>query len=171
MTCPAVHIRWKIRRDLPEVLAIEEASFEYPWAEEDFLRTLRQRNCVAMVAERDEQIVGFMVYRLMPTQLELINLAVHPARRREGVGTTLIGKLAGKLTPQRRKRLWLDVRERNLPGHLFLQACGFRAVRVLREAYDEPPGEAAYRFALRADQICDSPDGTYGQDYRERSRH
>ena len=36
-----VHIRWMIRRDMPEVLAIEHASFEFPWCEEEFLRVLR----------------------------------------------------------------------------------------------------------------------------------
>ncbi len=28
-----VHIRWMIRRDMPEVLAIEDESFEFPWLE------------------------------------------------------------------------------------------------------------------------------------------
>src|SRR5918999_229603 len=46
-----VHIRWMIRRDMPEVLAIEHASFEYPWCEEEFLRVLRQRVGHQMVAK------------------------------------------------------------------------------------------------------------------------
>ena len=54
-----VHIRWMIRRDMPEVLAIEHASFEFPWCEEEFLRVLRQRNCIGMVAEYGERVVGF----------------------------------------------------------------------------------------------------------------
>ena len=33
-------------------------SFEFPWSEEDFIRCLRQRNCIGMVAEHDEQVVG-----------------------------------------------------------------------------------------------------------------
>ena len=36
-----VHIRWMIRRDMPEVLQTEQESFEYAWTEEDFLRCLR----------------------------------------------------------------------------------------------------------------------------------
>ena len=32
-----VHIRWMIRRDLPEVLDIEADSFEFPWYEDDFV--------------------------------------------------------------------------------------------------------------------------------------
>ena len=33
-----VHIRWMIRRDMPEVLQIEQERFDYSWTEEDFLR-------------------------------------------------------------------------------------------------------------------------------------
>ena len=47
----ALHIRWMIRRDMPDVMGIEVASFEYAWTEDDFLRCLRQRNCIGMVAE------------------------------------------------------------------------------------------------------------------------
>ena len=39
-----VHIRWMIRRDMPEVLEAEQQSFDYSWTEEDFLRCLPQRN-------------------------------------------------------------------------------------------------------------------------------
>src|SRR5690242_17145891 len=35
-----VHIRWMIRRDMPEVLGAERASFEFAWTEDDFLQCL-----------------------------------------------------------------------------------------------------------------------------------
>ena len=38
-----VHIRWMIRRDMPEVLAIEAESFEFPWLEGELLSNT-QRN-------------------------------------------------------------------------------------------------------------------------------
>ncbi len=59
-----VHIRWMIRRDMPSVIEIEENSFEFPWSEDEFIRCLRQRNCIGMVAELSEQVVGFMIYEL-----------------------------------------------------------------------------------------------------------
>ena len=40
-----VHVRWMVRRDMPEVLEIEGESFDFPWSEEDFIRCLRQRDC------------------------------------------------------------------------------------------------------------------------------
>ena len=42
-----VHIRWMIRRDMPEVLQTEQESFEYAWTEEDFLRCLRSATASA----------------------------------------------------------------------------------------------------------------------------
>src|SRR2546423_1822739 len=77
-----VHIRWMIRRDMPEVLQTEQQSFEYPWTEEDFLRCLRQRNCIGMVAEQGEKVVGFMIYELPKAKLHILNFAVHPGWRR-----------------------------------------------------------------------------------------
>src|SRR3954451_15483150 len=105
----ALYIRWMIRRDMPVVMGIELASFEYAWTEDDFLRCLRQRNCIGMVAERGDAIIGFMIYELHRTRLQLLNFAVAPAVRRTGVGGLLIGKLIYKLCSHRRQKLSLAV--------------------------------------------------------------
>jgi ribosomal-protein-alanine N-acetyltransferase len=142
------HCRWMIRRDMAEVLAIERLSFAHPWTEADFLRALRQRNCIGMVAEQGETVVGFMVYELRKHRLVLLNLAVHPDWRRQGVGRVLAVKLASKLMPAKRVRLETHVRETNLPAQLFLKACGLDAVAVLRRWYDDT-GEDAFHFRLQ----------------------
>ena len=143
-----VHIRWMIRRDMPEVLAIEEDSFEFPWSEEEFLSCLRQRNCIGMVAEHDERIVGFMVYELNKTRIHVLNFAVACEYRRLGVGRQMVSKLIAKLSSQRRTRVTLEVRERNLPAQLFFRSGGFRAVSVLRSFYQDTP-EDAYLMQYR----------------------
>jgi ribosomal-protein-alanine N-acetyltransferase len=137
-----VHIRWMIRRDMPEVLAIEQASFEFPWFEEEFVRCLRQRNCIGMVAEHAERVVGFMIYELHKTRLHILNFSVASDVRRRGVGRQMIDKLLGKLSSQRRTRITLEVRETNLAAQLFFRASGFRATSVLHEFYDDSPEDA-----------------------------
>ena len=145
-----VHIRWMIRRDMPEVLQTEQESFEFSWTEEDFLRCLRQRNCIGMVAEQGEKVVGFMIYELHKNKLHILNFAVSPCCRRFGVGSQMVAKLISKLSSHRRTRITLEVRETNLPAQLFFSKQGFRAVRVLR-GYYEDSGEDAfvmqYQFA------------------------
>src|SRR5207302_5962420 len=138
-----VHIRWMIRRDMPEVLQTEQQSFEFAWTEEDFLRCLRQRNCIGMVAEQGEKVVGFMIYELHKTKLHILNFAVQPTCRRAGVGAQMVAKLISKLSSHRRTRITLEVRETNLVAQLFFRSQGFRAIRVLR-AYYEDSGEDAF---------------------------
>jgi ribosomal-protein-alanine N-acetyltransferase len=154
-----VHIRWMIRRDMPEVLQTEQACFEYSWTEEDFLRCLRQRNCIGMVAEQGEKVVGFMIYELHKSKLHILNFAVHPAYRRIGVGAQMVAKLISKLSSHRRTRITLAVRETNLPAQLFFRAQGFKAVRVLRGYYQDS-GEDAFlmHYAFADDSSEDSDD-------------
>jgi ribosomal-protein-alanine N-acetyltransferase len=143
-----VHIRWMIRRDMPEVLAIEREGFEFPWLDEDFVRCLRQRNCIGMVAELDDRVVGFMIYELQKTRIHVLNFAVLGEHQRCGVGSQMIAKLTAKLSLQRRSRIILSVRETNLPAQLFFRENGFRAVSVLRSYYADTP-EDAYMMQFR----------------------
>lgn len=151
-----VHIRWMIRRDMPEVLQIESGSFEFPWSEEEFVRCLRQRNCIGMVAEWNERIVGFMIYELHRSRLHLLNFAVHQTFRRQGVGRAMLSKLFGKLSSQRRSRILLEVRETNLEAQLFFRELGFRAIHVLRAYYEDSPEDAylmQYRHRVASDAV------------------
>jgi [ribosomal protein S18]-alanine N-acetyltransferase len=154
-----VHIRWMIRRDMPEVLQTEQESFEFSWTEEDFLRCLRQRNCIGMVAEQGEKVVGFMIYELHKSKLHILNFAVNPTQRRSGVGAQMVAKLISKLSSHRRTRITLEVRETNLAAQLFFRQQGFRAVRVLR-AYYEDSGEDAFlmQYRIAEDTGEDSED-------------
>ena len=90
-----------------------------------------------MVAERDERIVGFMIYELHKTRLHILNFAVNPEFRRRGIGAQMVDKLVGKLSHQRRTRILLEVRETNLEAQLFFRSSGFRAVSVLRDFYED----------------------------------
>jgi len=155
-----VHIRWMIRRDMPEVLQIEQESFDFAWTEEDFLRCLRQRNCIGMVAEHGDRVVGFMIYELHKSKLHILNFAVSSAFRRRGIGAQMVAKLIGKLSSHRRTRITLAIRETNLAAQLFFSHSDFRALKVLR-GYYEDSGEDAFLMQYRiADDLSEESDET-----------
>ena len=146
---PSLHIRWMIRRDMPEVLAIEQSAFEYPWSEDDFKDALRHRNTVSMVAENDHgRIVGLYAYVFTPQRLDVINLAVHSRHRRNGIGRAMLDKLKSKLSREYHNMLIIDVREFNLGGQLFLKSQGFVCDATMRNHY-AVTDEDAYRFVFR----------------------
>ena len=137
-----------VRRDLPEVIAIEQACFEFPWCEEDFLDCLRQRNCIGMVAEHEGRVVGFMIYEVPKNRIHLLNIATTPEHRRHGIAGQMVHKLIGKLANQKRSKIVLEVRETNLPALLFFRALDFRATNILRNFYEEM-SEDAYLMQYR----------------------
>lgn len=132
-----VDIRWLISRDMPEVLVVEQACFEFPWSSEEFLKCLRQRNCVGMVSEHRHSIVGFMVYELFKGEIQILNLAVYPDHQRCGVGTQMIDRLKDKLSQQRRTQMFAEVRERNVDAQLFFRVMGFQATELIRGYYED----------------------------------
>lgn len=145
---PGLHIRWANFRDRPSILDIENWSFEFPWPEEEFVQVLRQRNAIAMVAEWHGKVIGFVVYELFKHKLHVLNFAVDPTFRKQGVGRALFEKLTAKLTPNSRRRIDLEVRESNLDAQIFFRAIGCRCITTLRNFYDDTT-EDAYVFQYR----------------------
>lgn len=146
------YVRWMIRPDLPAVLRIERLSFEHAWEEADFLNCLRKGDNVGLTAERGPDVVGFLAYQMAKGEFRILNLAVHPDCRRQGVGVRLVGRLIGKLSAHRRTKILVKVRESNLPAQLFFAAQGFRAVRVLRGFYKDSD-EDAYLMRYRLEEV------------------
>ena len=146
-----VHVRWMIRRDFAEVLEIERQAFQFPWSEDEFVRCLRQRNCIGMVAEErpSERVAGYVIYELHKDRLHVLNVAVAESQRRLGVGRALLERLIGKLTPNRYRRIVLEVRETNVGAQKFFAKLGFRAVSILKDFYDDTDEDAIvfqYRY-------------------------
>ncbi|WP_397570630.1 ribosomal protein S18-alanine N-acetyltransferase [Schlesneria sp. T3-172] len=151
-----VQIRWMIRRDMPEVMAIEHLAFEFPWTEEDVHNCLRHRECIGMVAERDDTIVGYMFYELnlKKRSLHVLNFAVMPSMQRRGIGSQMVRKLVSKLSPYRRKSIVLEVRESNLDAQLFFAASGFVASKILKGHYEDSEEDAyVFKFEVEAASI------------------
>lgn len=146
-----IEIHWLIRGQVEQVLKIEQRCFESPWDEETLLSHLRQRNCIGLVGMRGNEVLGYVVYHMLPdtgsrtSALEIIRFAVSTDHRRDGVGSKMLEKLVGKLAAQRRQYITVHVRETNLSAQFFLRECGFNAVEVVREHYDDS-GEDAYVF-------------------------
>lgn len=142
--------RYMIRRDLLEVLDIEQQSSDRPLCKTDLRTLLRQRNIVGWVAEvpGNGRVVAFMIYRLEKTYLDLLHLAVHPEFRRRGIGRRLIECLFGKLGGNR-CRLRAAVPDSQLAMHLFLAAMGFWACGVTRGGFDD---RDSYDFVFRAEE-------------------
>lgn len=140
------HIRWMIRRDMSECLALEKASFAR-WTETQFLDALRQRSCIGMVAESGDSITGYMIYQLHRRFLEIEKIEATD----ESVMMQMINKLKNKLSSHRRTTIAINIHERNLEKQLFFKRNGFICTKIVRNLY-ETGNEVAFRMRFRIEK-------------------
>jgi [ribosomal protein S18]-alanine N-acetyltransferase len=135
------YARWMIRRDLTEILKGEYLSLD-PWAEETFLESLRQRNCIGMVAETREEVVAWGVYCLFPSHLHLMKLEGTMQGR-----MALLEKFRSKLRSGSRKWFSYNCHEEDLSTQQLLAHMGWQTAGVIRECFGSRDG---YRFVVFA---------------------
>jgi len=130
-----IEIRQAGPHDLPAILAIQQASPEAAdWKPEFYLEI------TTWVALLDNgEIAGFLAMRsVLPDEHELLNLAVAPEHRRQGIARTLLD-----YAKRRGSGLWfLEVRESNLAARTFYKSYGFIDFGKRKGYYQEPYEDA-----------------------------
>ena len=135
--------------DLDAILSIESDSFEFPWSSKDLEFCLSLDRCDCLVAERDGDVVGYLIYERRNRTVLLLSCAVLDTERRSGVGSALLRELAEEIRSSRSEIVSV-VRERNVVAQVFLRSVGFRAQWIKRQYYSSAD-EDAYRMTWRLD--------------------
>lgn len=120
-------IRPATPEDLPAIAEIQRASPEASsWDPTGFEIT---------VAELDGKVVGFLVTRRVAVdEVEILNLAVTPEKRRSGVATALLKPLLEAVP----SRVFLEVRESNTAAQKFYLSVGFAELSRRPGYYSDP---------------------------------
>ncbi len=133
--------------DIENVIAIERASFQFPWSTRFFLDELQVDCARSILAEVDGRIVGYVLFWFLPEEVDIHNIAVHPDFRRQGIGRLLLEQVVDLARRQERLRVTLDVRFSNAPAQNLYRSFGF-VIRGLRKGYYSDNGEDALVMAL-----------------------
>jgi len=125
-----VVIRAASEPDLPAIGDIQSAAPEASqWNPCDYL-TYECR-----VAEDGGAVVGFIVARSVAgREWEILNLAVAPRVRRQGIGRQLLGDTLARHPGE----FFLEVRESNIPALRFYEYAGFRVITKRLQYYCNP---------------------------------
>ena len=136
MTDGPLEIRRLAYADLPELIAIERRAFPTPWSLAMFVLELSKPASVCLAALRDGQMIGFLICSRYDTVWHIMNVAVDPDCRREGIASTLLTDLLRRIDGKG-ARFTLEVRESNTGAIDLYERFGFRAAGRRRRYYQD----------------------------------
>lgn len=181
-------LRAMLPRDVDAVVDIERASHESPWSTSNFLDALRE-SLYALVLERSiepdlgntqavtsaahatnpaqtrhaarpcTEVLGYFVSLLGVDELQLLNIAVHPDWRRQGLARVLLARLSAEATRLNKHAVWLEVRASNHGAQQLYERLGYQRVGQRRGFYAKPDGsrEDAWLYSLTLPQTVPEP--------------
>ena len=144
---------WLIRparsADAHRLVPVERRCFSDPWSEEAFEELIRSPFGRALVAERPDGIEGYLVARAVAGEGEILNLAVVPEARGQGLGGRLLAAALALLAEAGAREVFLEVRAGNAPAQALYHRRGFRAIGRRARYYRNPVEDAiVLRLAL-----------------------
>ncbi|HLJ37605.1 MAG TPA: ribosomal protein S18-alanine N-acetyltransferase [Steroidobacteraceae bacterium] len=137
--------------DVPEVVAIERASYQFPWSEGIFRDCLRV-GYTCRVATLTRQVAGYAVMSAGAGEAHILNLCVREAFRCRGLGRRLLALMIERAAAAGMKEAFLEVRPSNAAAIRLYLAHGFEQVGVRRGYYQAVGGRedaAVLRLGLR----------------------
>ncbi len=133
-----------------ELVTLEQKAFSTPWGAEQYVAAFEQSSFLVFALRRCTEpatIVAYVALYHTLDEMEILNIAVDPQIRRQGLGYHLLHKTVQTARELGVERMVLEVRITNTPARNLYEKLGFISVGV-RKKYYADTGEDACVYAL-----------------------
>ena len=125
-----------------QVAALERLCFSDPWSERSIASELDNKLALWLVAADGERVVGYVGSQTVLPETDMMNVAVSPERRREGIAEALVDALVSELKNIGSTSLTLEVRASNMPAIGLYEKMGFLEAGRRKNYYRNPREDA-----------------------------
>ena len=125
-----------------QVAQLEKICFHDPWSEKSIASELDNRLTLWLVAVDGERVAGYVGSQSVLGETDMMNIAVHPDYRRQGIGQNLVERLIRELKAQGNHSLMLEVRVSNENARKLYEKLGFVQVGLRKNYYRNPREDA-----------------------------
>ena len=127
---------------VPQIALLERECFADPWSQQSIASELHNPLSLWLVAQEGQTLLGYVGSQTCLDETDMMNIAVSPASRRQGVARALIEALVSALRERGSKQLTLEVRASNGPAIQLYESLGFLQVGLRKNYYRNPKEDA-----------------------------
>lgn len=128
--------------DVLDLIELEGLCFDYHWTREQFLLGLENKAFKVLGIRRKGALVGYMAFSLIADEMEILNLAVRPDCRRQGLAEALLAKSFEICLANRVKKSFLDVKISNEPALALYRKFGYKKIGIRKGYYPDTKEDA-----------------------------
>ena len=125
-----------------QIADLEKLCFHDPWSEKSIASELENRLSLWLVALDGDKVVGYVGSQSVMGWADMMNIAVDPDYRRQGVAQELVERLVAALMENAVTCLTLEVRASNEPAKALYGKLGFQQVGRRPNYYRNPKEDA-----------------------------
>ena len=124
------------------IAELEKICFSDPWSESSIASELSNPLSCWLVAVEGEKVAGYIGSQTVMGETDMMNVAVYPDYRRQGIANRLILTLVDALKERGSHWLMLEVRQSNAPARALYAKLGFAEVGRRKNYYRNPKEDA-----------------------------
>jgi len=124
-------------RDLSAIEEIERAAYPTPWSRSMFAGELAKPSSICLGAFSDNRLVGYLIVSRYVDAWHVMNVAVDPVQRRQGIASMLLERLFELTDDDDRRGYTLEVRVSNAGAIALYERLGFESRGVRRGYYTD----------------------------------
>ena len=125
-----------------QIAQLEKICFSDPWSENSIASELGNKLAFWLVATEGEKVAGYIGSQTVMDETDMMNVAVHPDFRRQGIAEALVNGLVEHLKGMGSHCLTLEVRASNAPAIALYEKLGFSEIGRRRNYYRNPREDA-----------------------------
>lgn len=137
-----IEIKTMEAQHVPQVAGLEKICFSDPWSENSVRSELDNPLSYWLVAVDGDTVAGYIGSQSVLGEADMMNVAVSPAYRRQGIGECLVNALVQGLKQREVRCLSLEVRVSNAPAIALYEKQGFVQVGRRPRYYQNPKEDA-----------------------------
>ena len=125
-----------------QIAQLEKICFSDPWSEKSVASELDNKLAFWLVAIEGDTVAGYIGSQTVMDETDMMNVAVHPDFRRQGIAEALITGLVEHLKTIGSRCLTLEVRASNAPAIALYEKLGFSKIGRRKNYYRNPREDA-----------------------------
>ena len=125
-----------------QIAELEKVCFHDPWSENSIASELGNRLSLWLVAVDGDRVVGYVGSQSVLGETDMMNIAVAPDYRRQGIAEKLVTELISGLRQKGNHSLMLEVRVSNTSARQLYAKLGFEQVGLRKNYYRNPKEDA-----------------------------